>query len=61
MAFIQTIVQLPPDNEPVTCLVAFYPGVLIDCLFDSLNQYFVSTVSGLIIPAVFVTEWELIL
>jgi len=60
MAFVDIITELPPDNTPVLCKVFFYPGVNVECLYDSLNQVFQVTESGLFIEAQFIIEWELI-
>jgi hypothetical protein len=60
MAFIDIITELPPDGVPILCKVFFYPGVIIECTYDSLNQIFTATQSGLFINAQFVLEWELI-
>lgn len=60
MAFTSMLVTLPPDNTPVLISTSIYPGEVVEALFDSANQLFTTTTSGLIIYAFSVIEWELI-
>jgi hypothetical protein len=60
MAFLEPYIELPPDNILVNCRFTQYPGLLLECLFDSANQLLTVVASGLIIPAYQLVEWELI-
>jgi len=60
MAFVSILSALPADGVAVMCRIFFYPGELAACTFDETNQVFNVTSSGVVIPASFVIEWELI-
>jgi hypothetical protein len=60
MAFVSILSALPDDGVNVSCRIFFYPGELAACTFDATNQVFNVTASGVVIPASFVIEWELI-
>jgi hypothetical protein len=60
MAFISILEELPPDGVPVLCNCNIYPGLEIECIFDSSNQILTTVTSGLLINAFNVIEWELI-
>ncbi len=55
----EVIEKLPNNNDSVIVSYVYFDGVELECVYFEANQVFKSVVSGLIIPAYLVLEWQL--